>query len=349
VLALSSSCIVIKEPRKRAQLLLGSGIRSPRPLVAVVCAAAIAWPGLVSASPALAVSGPAWVKDTNVAYQARAACSVPGTASDTYGDVYRPASPPPGPLPVVVYVHGGAFVGGTRTATDNEVIAEELATLGYVTYNIDYCLADPGGVTPVAGFPMQVLDVEYAVQAVSTPGFDSGRVDVDPGRVAIWGGSAGATLAAEAGVALGDTGITPVAAVVGWSGAYDFLDFQGQSTQDAKDAEAFLGCDPQALLAPGSCLSLAQQGSAALNVTATTPPMSLWNSVDELVPFAQLQDMVAALDAADIFSDPNALPGSRHSNAYTHEAFCPTVAFLTRYLGPYTGTCIAPPDGSGAD
>jgi len=332
----------------RAHLLLRSGTRWPRSLVAVVCAAAIAGLGLVGAWPGVAVGAPAWVEDTNVPYQALAsACPVPGAASDTYGDVYRPASPPPGPLPVVVYVHGGAFVGGTRTAADNEVIAEELATLGYVTYNIDYCLADPGG-TPVAGLPMQVLDVEDAVRAVSMPGFDGGRVDVDPGRVAIWGGSAGATLAAEAGVALGDTGSTPVAAVVGWSGAYDFLDFRGENTQDAKDAEAFLGCDPQAFPA-GSCQSQAQQGSAALNVTATTPHMSLWNSTDELVPFAQLQDMVAALNAADIFADPHALPGTRHSNAYTHEAFCPTVAFLTRYLGPYTGTCIAPPDGSGAD
>jgi acetyl esterase/lipase len=114
----------------------------------------------------VAVGGQGWVEDTGVSYRAPA-CAVPGTGSDTVGDVYRPASPPPGPLPVVVYVHGGAFIGGTRTASDNEVIAEELATLGYVTYNIDYCLADPTANVPVAGFPMQVLDVEDAVRAVT--------------------------------------------------------------------------------------------------------------------------------------------------------------------------------------
>jgi hypothetical protein len=44
------------------------------------------------------------------------------------------------------------------------------------------------------------------------------------------------------------------------------------------------------------------------------------------------------------------LIGHEHSNAYTHQAFCPTVTFLTSYLGPYTGTCIPPanPGGSGA-
>lgn len=35
---------------------------------------------------------------------------------------------------------------------------------------------------------------------------------------------------------------------------------------------------------------------------------------------------------------------ARRSNAYTRQAFCPTVTFLTSYLGPYTGTCVAPPN-----
>ncbi len=307
--------------------------------MAVVCAAAVAGLGLMSASPAAAVGGKAWVEDVGVAYQAPA-CAVSKTGSDTAGDVYRPANPPPGPLPVVVYVHGGAFIGGVRTASDNEVIAEELATLGYVTYNIDYCLADP--TAKVAGFPVQVRDVVDAVRALSKPGFDGGRVDVDPSRVAVWGGSAGATLAAEVGVTLGDTGTTAVAAMVGWSGGYDFLDFRGGNAQNEKDRFAFLGCDPQTNKSP-SCQSRAREGSAALNVSATTPPMSLWNSSAELVPITQWQDMKTALAAAGIPFKATEIPGHAHSNAYTPKAFCPTVKFLTSYLGPYTGTCVAPP------
>jgi acetyl esterase/lipase len=307
--------------------------------VIVVCAAAVAGLGLMSAPPAVAGSRQAWMVDSGVAYQAPT-CAVSKTGSDTVGDVYRPTNPPPGPLPVVVYVHGGAFVGGLRTAQDNEVIAEELATLGYVTYNIDYCLADP--TTKVAGFPVQVLDVMDAVRALSNPNFDGRRVSVDPSRVAIWGGSAGSTLAAEAGVAMGDTGTTPVAAMVGWSGGYNFLDFRGSNPQADKDAQAFLGCDPRTDKS-ASCQSRAQQGSAALNVSATTPPMSLWNSSAELVPIFQWRDMRAALAKANIPESPRELIGHLHSNAYTHQAFCPTVAFLVNYLGPLTGTCVPPP------
>ena len=242
----------------RVRLRFRSNPRSPRSLVAVVCAAAVAGLGLMSAPPAAAAGGQGWVEDVGVTYQAPA-CAVSKPGSDTAGDVYRPANPKPGPLPVVVYVHGGAFTGGVRTAEDNEVIAEELATLGYVTYNIDYCLADPTADPPVAGFPVQVLDVEDAVRAVSKPGFDDGRVDVDPSRVAVWGGSAGSTLAAETGVALGDTGATPVAAMVGWSGGYDFLDFRDGNPQAGKDAQAFLGCDPQTNKS-ASCQSRARKG-----------------------------------------------------------------------------------------
>jgi len=322
----------------RAQPRFRPRLRSPRSPVAVVCAAAVAGLGLMSAPPAAAVGRQAWVEDTGVTYQAPA-CAVSKAGSDTAGDVYRPANPPPGPLPVVVYVHGGAFVGGVRTASDNEVIAEELATLGYVTYNIDYCLADP--TAHVAGFPVQVLDVMDAVRALSKPGFDGGRVNVDPSRVAVWGGSAGATLAAETGVALGDTGATPVAAMVGWSGGYDFLDFRGGNPQNEMGVRAFLGCDPQTNKS-ASCQSRAREGSAALHVMATTPPMSLWNSSAELVPITQWQDMKMALTARRIHFKATELTGHLHSNAYTHQAFCPTVAFLTHYLGPYTGTCMPP-------
>jgi acetyl esterase/lipase len=330
----------------RVLLPFRSRPRSPRSLVAVVCAAAVAGLGLVSAPPALAAGGQGWVEDVGVAYQAPA-CAVSKTGSDTAGDVYRPANPPPGPLPVVVYVHGGAFIGGVRTATDNEVIAKELATLGYVTYNIDYCLADPTAHPPVAGFPVQVLDVMDAVRALSKPGFDGGRVDVDPSRVAVWGGSAGATLAAETGVALGHTGATPLAAMVGWSGGYNFLDFRGGNAQNEKDALAFLGCDPQTDKS-ASCQSRTRKGSAALNVTATTtPPMSLWNSSDELVPITQWQDMKRALTIANIPRMAKELNGHAHANAYTHQAFCPTVMFLTSYLGPYTGSCVPPPSPRG--
>jgi acetyl esterase/lipase len=221
-------------------------------------------------------------------------------------------------------------------------MAEELATLGYVTYNIDYCLANPAATPPVPGYPFQVADMVGAVRALTRPGFDQGRVTIDPAKVATWGWSAGATLSAEAGVKLGDTGSNPVVAMAGWSGGYDFLDFRGGTTRNEQGPLAFLGCDPQT--GKSACRDRARAYSAALNVSPATPPMSLWNSSSELVPIYQWRDMKAALGKASIAFFAKELPGKAHATQYTHTAFCPTVKFLAAYLGPELGTCVAPPN-----
>lgn len=179
------------------------------------------------------------------------------------------------------------------------------------------------------------------------PGFDGGKVDIDPARVATWGWSAGATLSAEAGVSLGDTGTTPVAAMAGWSGGYDFLDPTGATPRNEIGPLNFLGCNPITDKS-AACQDRANAASAALHVSSTTPPMTLWNSSSELVPISQWQDMRQALNKAGIANKAIALKGKAHATQYTHQAYCSTVSFLTTYLGPYTGTCVAPPDPPGS-
>jgi dienelactone hydrolase len=75
---------------------------------------------------------------------------------------------------------------------------------------------------------------------------------------------------------------------------------------------------------------------------STTPPMYLANSTDELMPLQQLRGMRDALVAAGVRVHTQVIPGSRHAMEYTAQAFCPTVAFLERYLGPTTARCDAP-------
>jgi acetyl esterase/lipase len=176
-------------------------------------------------------ASPGWIEDAGIAYTAPK-CVINGGGSNLLGDVYRPASPPDGPLPAVVLIHGGASGAGAATIQPSAPMSQELATLGYVVYNIDYCLANITLSPPARGYPMQITDVEDAIKALTRSGFDQGRVNVNPAKVATWGSSAGATLSAVTGAALGDTGATPVAAMVSWSGGYDFLDFRGGNPQN---------------------------------------------------------------------------------------------------------------------
>lgn len=56
-------------------------------------------------------------------------------------DVLRPATP--GPHPVIVYMHGGAFaIGSKRT---HRALAAAYASRGYLVCNIDYRLASVSG------------------------------------------------------------------------------------------------------------------------------------------------------------------------------------------------------------
>ncbi|QGQ18203.1 alpha/beta hydrolase fold domain-containing protein [Cellulomonas sp. JZ18] len=59
-------------------------------------------------------------------------------------DVFRPADAT-GPLPVVVWVHGGAFVAGTKDGTASYL--KILASHGYTTVSVEYTKA-PSGTTP---------------------------------------------------------------------------------------------------------------------------------------------------------------------------------------------------------
>src|SRR5579875_2846643 len=173
-------------------------------VAAVVCVVTVTGLGLLGAGPALAAS-PGWIEDAGIAYTAPA-CAINGGGSNLLGDVYRPTNPPAGALPAVVLIHGGGFTGGSRDGSALAPMSEELATLGYAVYNIDYCLANITHRPPVRGYPMQITDIEDAIKALTKAGFDQGRVDIDKSRLATWGSSAGATLSAVTGVALGGTG-----------------------------------------------------------------------------------------------------------------------------------------------
>lgn len=100
-------------------------------------------------------------------------------------DHYRPIRPEAGLRPVVVFVHGGGWEGGSRTS--GKAVAEALCPLGYDVVSIDYRLA------PDAVWPAQYDDVQTAVAFVASA---APALGCDPRRMALMGVSAGGHLAA---------------------------------------------------------------------------------------------------------------------------------------------------------
>ncbi|MCC7370331.1 MAG: alpha/beta hydrolase [Chloroflexi bacterium] len=99
-------------------------------------------------------------------------------------DLYRPAGS--GPFPVVVWLHGGALIGFSRTAIlERRGILEALLGRRMAVAAIDYRLA------PETRLPEILTDVQDAFGWVQAHG---GAHALDPGRVGVVGLSAGGYL-----------------------------------------------------------------------------------------------------------------------------------------------------------
>jgi acetyl esterase/lipase len=119
---------------------------------------------------------------------------VTGLIDERYGpdpdmllDVFRPASAS-GPLPLVVWVHGGGFVGGSK---------DELAGYFKLVASHGFAVAAPRySLAPGRRYPTPLRQLMQALRYLEE---NAGRLLIDPDRIALAGDSAGAQIAAQAG------------------------------------------------------------------------------------------------------------------------------------------------------
>jgi acetyl esterase/lipase len=145
----------------------------------------------------------------NVAYNARAVTSFGGGAAApnvkvidnvtycTIGsraeklDAYLPnAGNIASSYPVVVFVHGGGWVGGDKSADWNNIF-QMLVSNGYIVASINYFLAPSN--PPPHGFPLNVEDVACAVRFLRA---NAGKFHIDANHIGLLGDSAGSNLVA---------------------------------------------------------------------------------------------------------------------------------------------------------
>lgn len=171
--------------------------------------------------------------------------------------------------PAIVFVHGGGWM--QDDGQFDPAFQQRAADWGYTTFRIKYRL-DPGGLVE------QLEDVKLAIKHVRD---NAAQYGIDPNRVAVWGDSAGGSLAIRA-AASGNSG---TAAAVGWSaptnafrdmfnsydgwvaGLYHSRCFGEYIPPFADDAIAFFHGNSGALnrLASGQGLSLAESGELLNN------------------------------------------------------------------------------------
>lgn len=91
--------------------------------------------------------------------------------------------------PLILYAHGGYYVGGDKSSLTD--YCRMLASFGYVVANINYMLA------PAGRYPTQMLQVNEAIAFLLSHADEYG---IDTDRVLIAGDSAGAHLSSQMGL-----------------------------------------------------------------------------------------------------------------------------------------------------
>lgn len=249
------------------------------------------------------------------------------------------------PGPVVVWIHGGAFMHGDRTALppllERERLFTRLPLAGLAVASIEYRLSSE------ACFPAQLEDVQAAVRWLRARHEELG---LDPSRVAAWGESAGGYLAAFAGIAgragpggpaleFGDQP-ADVTAVVDWYGPTDFAAMDRQAPADSQMRHD--GSDsPESRLIGAPVQErpdLVARADPCRWATRDAPPFLIMHGTrDRLVPFGQSELLAERLRELGVRVDFRPIEGADHVfDGYERgtELVEVAVSFLVRELRP---------------
>ena len=226
-------------------------------------------------------------------------------------DVYRPRGVSLARAPVLLQVHGGAWVMGEKDHQGLPLM-NALARRGWVCVAINYRLS------PKATFPDHLVDCKRALAWIRTHIADHGG---DPGWVAVTGGSAGGHLAALLALTPDEPSFQPgfeqvdtrVAACVPMYGAYDFLHHNGVDVLEAK-GEGFVETKVMKS-SPRAAREAWERASPIRWVNRDAPPFFVIHGAhDSLVWCEGAREFVAALRA--VSASPVAyaeLPGAQHA------------------------------------
>ena len=294
--------------------VVSAGMRSSGRHTEVALERAPALTRAVEERPVLMAAASTPVQVTSVA-RAAGSITVP-LAGGSHLEITLPATP--GPYPVVLYAHGGGWVGGDPTDIPSEFGIDAVTESGWALVSVGYRLADEAsGVTARD----QLDDVRAALTWLHGPGRSLG---LGP-EVLAMGHSAGAHLVSLAASTI-DPALAPDA-VLSVSGIYDFGPDVAAAPLLAPVLPAALGCPV------GSCDTRDLEPLAA--VSATGPPVTIVHGADDPIAVpATAQRYAAALRAAGVRVDLRLVAGAVHDGEALGAVVRSTLAELLATLAP---------------
>jgi acetyl esterase/lipase len=246
-------------------------------------------------------------------------------------DLYMPEDAT-GPLPGVVYIHGG----GWRRGDKKQQTGVPLVAHGYVVASINHRFSQE------AIFPAQIEDCKAAVRFLRA---NARKYFVDPDHLGVWGDSSGGHLSALTGTSgdvkelegmVGDhlDQSSRVQAVCVYYGPIDFISIMNQKSDIKRGSPGA----PESQLLGGPTLEhkdLAIKACPLTYVTKDDPPfLIVHGEKDVRVPLEQAEALRDALQAAGVEATIHIVEGAGHGfNAAQSAKTLPAVAeFFNRHL-----------------
>ena len=238
------------------------------------------------------------------------------------------------PTPVVIFIHGGGWVQGTKEAS--VLSALPYIAMGYSVVNVEYRLAN------VSLAPAAIEDCRCALRWVVA---HAKEYNIDTDRIVIAGASAGGHLALTTGMLRTSDGFDrfcqapgepKVAAIVNFFGIADVADLlDGPNKKPFPESWPYtvqwLGNQPNRL-------DVAKAASPMTYVRAGMPAtISIHGDADPLVPYQHSVRLQEALQKAGIPHELVTIPGGGHGGFPPDQwqrAYAAIEKFLTANVTP---------------
>ena len=248
---------------------------------------------------------------------------------DSTADLYLPRGAD-APTPVLMYIHGGGWVGGTKEGSVLRLLP--WLEMGWAVVNVEYRLGQ------VSLAPAAVEDCLCALRWVIR---NAERYNIDPTRIVVTGNSAGGHLSLTTGMLPASAGLDrqcpsteelTVAAVINWYGITDVGDLLDGPNMKRYAVE-WMGSMPNRF-------EIAERVSPLTYVRAGLPPiLTIHGDADPTVPYQHAVRLHEELTHAGIPNQLHTVPGGRHggfNREQTLAIFSTIREFLTAH-GLVTG------------
>lgn len=253
-------------------------------------------------------------------------------------DLYWPSSGS-GPFPGIVFIHGGAWVLGTKAGFNNQ--AAYMAGKGYVCVSIDYRLAGE------AIWPAALYDSKAAVRWMRA---HAAEYKIDPNKIAAVGGSSGGQLVALLGTTAdvktmeGDGGnpqfSSRVQAVVAFNPLTDFVSMLARTQMPVRTGPPyavpvitkFLGGTADQVP------EIYMEASPVAHVSATSAPfLFLHGDSDTTMPIEQSTEMQHTLEAVGVRAELYIAKGGNHGFFNYEPYYQPSLERMEQFLDSVFG------------